>query len=115
MKFQSKYLIFLEQGTFRTYKILILRGISIYILTINTKWTNSNEHSKVLRMVDNNIPLGLRVPLINNSNCSLVFIRSGLYKKKLEWLHNLISCKKNSFLTSSKSGKHNPVYQTFCR
>ena len=104
-----------NRGPFRTYKILILRWISIYILAINTKWTNSNEHSKVSRRVSNNIPSGLIVPLINNANCSLVFIRFELYRMKLEWLYNLSFGKKNSFLTSSKSGKHNPVYQTFCR
>ena len=104
-----------NRGPFRTYKILILRWISIYILAINTKWTNSNEHSKFSQKVSDNIPSGLRGPLINNANCSLVFIQFELYKKKSEWLHNLRSYKKNSFLTSSKSGKHNPVYQTFCR
>ena len=104
-----------NRGPFRTYKILILRWISIDILAINTKWNNSNEHSKVSRRVSNNILSGFRVPLINNANCSLAFIRFELYKKKSEWLHNLSSCKKNSFLTSSKSGKHIRVYQTFCR
>ena len=104
-----------NRGPFRTYKILIFRWIPIYILAINTKWTNSNEHYKVSRRASNNIPSGLRVPLISNANCCLVFIRLELYRKKSEWLHNLISCKKNSFLASSKSGKHNPVYQNFCR
>ena len=50
-----------NRGPFRTYKILILRWISIYILTINTKWTNSNEHSKVSRRVSNNTPYNIRV------------------------------------------------------
>ena len=104
-----------NRGPFRTYRILILRCISIDILAINTKWNNSNEYSKVSRRVSNNILSRFRVPLINNANYSLVFIRFELYKKKSEWLHNLSSCKKNSFLTSSKSGKHNPVYHTFCR
>ena len=104
-----------NRGPFRTFKILIWRWISIYVLEMNTKWTNSNEHSKVSRRVSNSISSGLRVPLIKNANCGSVFIWFELYKKKSEWLHNLSSCKKNSFLTSSKSRKHNPVYQTFCR
>ena len=70
-----------NRGPFCTYKILILRWISIYILAINTKLTNSNEHSQVSRRASNDIPSGLRVPLINNANCSLVFIWFELCKR----------------------------------
>ena len=42
-----------NRGPFCTYEILILRWISIYILAINTEWTNSNEHSEVSRRVSN--------------------------------------------------------------
>ena len=60
---------------------LKLRGFSIYILAIDSKCTNSNDHSKV--RVINNISLGLGVPLINNANCSLVFIRFLIVQKEV--------------------------------
>ena len=59
-KFRQNTWFLWNRRPFHTYKILILRWISIYILAINT-----NKHSKASRRVSNNIPSGLTVPLIN--------------------------------------------------